>query len=228
MNAYHAVFEVRYKPAPRYLDTRGAILDEFKDRYPELQIEDLPIGPPLGALGSHVRLANSQRGIKTFVNGTHAAFEMEFEPFDFDAFAREAERFCRTVARDVLRVEVITRVGMRFWYQWENPVESLVEFMLHGLLRSNEDFSDMNLDAQLYQLRFTATDSDYGYIFQYYPQHSVEDEKVKLTGLLVGDFDVYKQNQPVSILTSARELVQDAQRRSLELGERLQKGIFSQ
>lgn len=224
MDAYHAVLEVRYRPTPRYLDTRGAILDEFKEKYSELQIEDLPVGPPLGDLAKHVRLANSRRGVRAFVNGQHCGFEVEFEPFDLEGFASEAERFCRTVVRDILRIESIARIGMRFWYRWSVPGDDLLGFVLQNMLHCHDDLSGMDLKVNGYQLRFAATDDDYQYTFQYYPEPGTEEET--LTGFLVADFDVYQQNQPITALTAARNLIQDAQQRSLDLGTQIQRGIF--
>jgi len=227
MEAYRAVLEVRYEPIPRYLDTRGAILEEFKSKYPQIQVEDLPIGPPLGDLGKHVRLKNEQRGIKAFVNGIHTGFEMRFEPFDLDVFAREAERFCRTVVRDILRVDAVTRLGMRFWYRWGMLDGDLSNYMFHKLLSLKDDMHEVQLKGVNFRLRFSAADGDFRYTFQFYPEREAEGEEPQNTGFCTADFDVYQQDLPVTAaLTSSRNTIQEAQMRSLEKGTRLLEGIF--
>lgn len=221
MEAFRALVELRYLPAPLYLDCRGKIIEQFKAQYREVLLEQVPFND----YDQHVRMKNEQRGIQAFVNAIHVGLDMQFEPFDLDTFAREAHVFCRWIVRDTLKIETILRLGMRFFYRWPVPDRSLVDFTLGKLLGSGDGVSGLDVTSTHWHLRFQAADESYSYTFQFEPERAGEKGKEEYTGHIVADFDAFNSKLPGSTVTSLREDIRKAEELLQPMGTRLLEGI---
>jgi len=215
MKLYRVLVEIKYL-APLYLDSKGRIIKEYEERYPELTL-GFHVDPLQGA----IRMENPQRGVKVFISGRRCGIEMEFEPLSLDAFSGEAGRFCRTISRDILKVESVNRIGMRYFYRWPVPRQDVVAFTLKEMLCAADDVSDAPITRVNWSLRLESADDDYKYTFQFYPELVKEDDEEKLSGSLVMDIDAYQNARPVSALTSLQGMIQEAQHKSMPIGTRL-------
>ena len=223
MELYRALVELRYV-APRYLDTRSNIITAFMKQYPEFLIE---FGPE--PMKEAVRMRNSQRGIDSFAHGEHCGLEMSFYPFDLETFARDATNFCRQVVRDILQVEEIGRIGMRFFYRVALPEnQSLTDITLQSILRHGEMLSDSSLRAVKWEFRFSQEDEQFHYTIRSYPEYLKEEESAseQFTGNLVLDIDVFQNEKPVSAITSFRDTIMEAQREASERGAQLSREMI--
>lgn len=219
MELFKVLVEVRHM-APLYLDNKGHIIEKFRNKYPEL---DIQLG--VEGLEAHLRLRHTGRGTKVFTSGLHTGIETEFEPFDLDEFAAEAEKFCRTVIRDIYKLESVERFGVRFYHRLSAETNDLVGFTLHNLLGYEDDISELNVMAAQWALRFETHDDEMGYNLQFSPDIAETDGEKQFTGHLIADFDSYKRRLPVTAVTSLRDEIPHRHKKALEIGTRMLKGI---
>ena len=222
MALFRALVEIRYY-GPLYMDNRGRIAERFKDRYSVLGFDIAP-----NPLQETLKLRDENRGLELFVHAQHCGGEMKFEPVDLEVFAEEVTQFCRPVLRDILRVDTLRRVGIRFLYRQPEISENVMNAVLEKLMPPKDDPSDIGFRHDNWRVRLESEDEHNKYTIQVYSEQVIEGEKQQPTGHLVLDVDVHRESQPTSVLSSLSANISAAEKDARALAERVLERIVDE